>query len=999
MKNRTKRLFAFVLMLTLIVSVLAPTYANAEDSKVNESYNFSGEQSFIKTENDNGSSYYGVTGNDKIGSEPPAGITTIDSLEDYYSTINESADSKKSVASTSASALPSFIDNSNSIYFPEIGNQGSLGSCTCWAQVYYQFTYMMNKDRGVATTPENTFSPQWAYNVVAGINANIGPYYDAYSFMKNQGNVFMSQVPYTLDTSSISPTEDVWKTSIKYRIEDFYKYQDLGVNDTIVTSYDDEDLLPIKTALSNGEILAYSTYINSWKDTKIKTNPSAPENDKYANEYAVWAQIGEDGGHRMTIVGYNDNLWIDINNNDKVDTGEKGAFKIANSWGDGYGNKGFMWVAYDALNKESCVEGVEANSERESIFREVSGISVVKQGTNADIYLKYTLNTSDRSQVRVSLCAEKDGTIYNRSAYSNEFSGKGMAYDGSKEATDATMVLLINNVADGITNENFSDYSFSVNFEDDTKDSTVLTVKNAEIINETANKVYKVSNAYPFTIDGEKKTVKFTESSLNHAVVYYRGYKTPKMNYKLGNGNYVSKNEFELEENTERRGYTHKYVIDLKDSDSATLYFTDGNNAVDNNSGKYFTAKKGLNYYVTENVGEPLTASISDDFGGVADVDNCSEFTATAQGGYAPYTYKYTITDLATNEVTENEPTTKNTFGNYFRKAGKFKVTVDVTDYSDTTVSSSIVIDIVDLPFEFEKLTTDEKTKFVGNEATFTALTKNEKIRYIGYPSNTYTFEVKDENGKVCFSKTTKCNSYNLNYRFTETLFPYTPTKAGNYTITVSSTDANKEYAEKALSFTVYDMIYGDADGNTDVNIMDTTTIQQYLANIINDEQIYTKMADCDGNTDVNIMDATRIQLYLAKKENSGNVGNIVEYIPPTEPETQPSVVPTQKPTTAPPASNKVTFTNSLNWSGTIHCYYWSDENTAMTSWPGKAMTSSGTNEFSQTLYTFDVPTGATYLIFTNGSSQTVDIKYSGGEVKYYALNSKTGNGFNVETW
>ena len=180
---------------------------------------------------------------------------------------------------------------------------------------------------------------------------------------------------------------------------------------------------------------------------------------------------------------------------------------------------------------------------------------------------------------------------------------------------------------------------------------------------------------------------------------------------------------------------------------------------------------------------------------------------------------------------------------------------------------------------------------------------------------------------------------------------------------------------------------------------MDTTVIQQYLANIINEETIYTEMADCDENTDVNIMDATRIQLYLAKKENSGSVGNIIEYIPPTEPETEaPTVAPTQAPTTA-PVSNKVTFTNSLNWSGTIYCYYWSDENTAMTSWPGKAMTNSGTNEFSQTLYTFDVPQGATYLIFTNGSAQTVDIKYSGGEVKYYALNTKTGNGFNVETW
>ena len=57
-----------------------------------------------------------------------------------------------------------------------------------------------------------------------------------------------------------------------------------------------------------------------------------------------------------------------------------------------------------------------------------------------------------------------------------------------------------------------------------------------KIDDETANKVYKLSNAYPFTLDGEEKTLNYTESSLNHAVVYYRGYSAPKINYKLGNG-------------------------------------------------------------------------------------------------------------------------------------------------------------------------------------------------------------------------------------------------------------------------------------------------------------------------------------------------------------------------------------------------------------------------------------------------------------------------------
>lgn len=114
----------------------------------------------------------------------------------------------------------------------------------------------------------------------------------------------------------------------------------------------------------------------------------------------------------------------------------------------------------------------------------------------------------------------------------------------------------------------------------------------------------------------------------------------------------------------------------------------------------------------------------------------------------------------------------------------------------------------------------------------------------------------------------------------------------------------------------------------------------------------------------------------------------------PTEPE-----IPTEKPITPQVTVNKVTFTNSLNWSGTISCYYWSDSNSSMTSWSGVAMQKSGTNEYGQTLYTFTVPDGANKIIFTNGSSQTVDISYKGGEVRYYAMDTKNGNNYNVTIW
>lgn len=53
--------------------------------------------------------------------------------------------------------LPDSVDNSTSPYFPAIGNQGSMGSCSSWAHVYYSFTYAVNKSRGIKTTPEKPF--------------------------------------------------------------------------------------------------------------------------------------------------------------------------------------------------------------------------------------------------------------------------------------------------------------------------------------------------------------------------------------------------------------------------------------------------------------------------------------------------------------------------------------------------------------------------------------------------------------------------------------------------------------------------------------------------------------------------------------------------------------------------------------------------------------------------------------------------------------------------
>ena len=156
--------------------------------------------------------------------------------------------------------------------------------------------------------------------------------------------------------------------------------------------------------------------------------------------------------------------------------------------------------------------------------------------------------------------------------------------------------------------------------------------------------------------------------------------------------------------------------------------------------------------------------------------------------------------------------------------------------------------------------------------------------------------------------------------------------------------------------------------------------------------------ADVDEDGSVDIRDATYIMLYIVNQPSSeAKVGQYKGGIAPTQPTT---VKPTTQPTTAPtpttqPTTSSVsdkytmTFTDNYNW-GNVNCYYWSDSNTKMTSWPGKSMTKLTTNELGQSVYTIDIPSDATYVIFNNGSSQTVDIPVT-GSAKFYISGSSNG--------
>ena len=990
-KIRSKVLSS-VLILSIIVSMLSAFPVGATVFEKTQS-------SFERVETKDGIRYVGATGNAEISEEVPENTVIINSVSDYNNLAQNSDDSKKNVATTGAGSLPSAVDNSASRFFPAIGDQGGVGSCQFWAQVYYQFTYTMNKEMGVTTTADNTFSPQWAYNIVASTDEMTGTCYNLYTMMRVQGNVFQSQVPYTEDLRSFHPTEEIWKTSIKYRLKDYQKIASVGEKDSVITSADDEDLAVIKTALANGDVLAFSSYIYSWDITKLKQNSAAPENKKYENQEFLREVDGSEGSHRLSLVGYNDDIWCDINDNNIVDDGEMGAFKIANSWSDKWGNNGYMWVSYDALNEVSCVQGATPEAKRLPVFGEMSRIDVMQYGEDSQLYLKYTLNTADRTQVKLTINAEKDGTPYSRQVYSNIFHGDKIAYDGSSQATDATMVGLLSNVVEGIKSEDLNGYSLSVTFEDMQKDGNVLTIKDVVFVDETAGKVYEAENAYPLILDGEQKTVKYTESTLNHAVVYYRGYDNPKISYKISDGEFSS---VDMVYTDERRGYLYKYVIDLKENDSACIYFTGENGDTDDNSGECYTVNRGNNFFVTEDLIKPITGVITKDLNSVIDVDDGCNFNISVSGGYAPYLYRYTFTNLSTNEQFVEEFKEKPNTTYYFREETEYEVVVEVKDFSDNIVVIKDIVEVKNMPFMFKEMHTEKPAYLVGDNVVLNATTQHEKIKYTGRPKNKYDIVITDEEGNVCHKSTVYCKTFSLIKRYSNIIENFAVHKSGRYTATISSTDANNEFAQMSIEFDVFDKTIGDANSDGSISVVDATLVQRMLASIISVDDINRELSDSDKNEALTIIDATYIQRYVAQLNDCARVGEKVEYIPPVEPTqpTEPETEPTQPPTQPPVTENKVTFTNSHKWSGDIYCYYWSDSNKAMTSWPGVKMTFDSINEYGESMYTFNVPQGATYIIFTNGAAQTTDIAYPGGVVRYYPIYDTDAKGNKlVNTW
>lgn len=334
-------------------------------------------------------------------------------------------------------SLPASVDNSLLNAFPPIGNQGGLNTCVPFSVTYYTLTHMISLANGInAKTGGSTtwLSPKFVYNLFNGGQDGGGSVYTAMQVIQNHGAPHWASFPYDGDFKAWPLSASIWREAISSRARSMGWIADANTP---------AGLENLKTMLVNGYVLNFETWIYDWEQKSISDDPATTADDAFVGQKICRQVTSTAGPHAMTIVGYNDNLWLDINGNGFVDSGEKGALKIANQWGTGYWNSGFYWVAYDAIQVPTKVQGWTQSGTRLPVLRTNPYWMSVQPGYTASHLAEITVSHRYRNQLKLVLGISGLDTTTPRNGWwpNLVYNGGAYAFDGGSTEKECNFVL------------------------------------------------------------------------------------------------------------------------------------------------------------------------------------------------------------------------------------------------------------------------------------------------------------------------------------------------------------------------------------------------------------------------------------------------------------------------------------------------------------------------------------------------------------------------------
>lgn len=216
--------------------------------------------------------------------------------------------------------LPSSVDLTSK--FPPIGNQGQLGTCVAWAVGYNNKSYLDGVSKSLSPNQLQSFANQYSptdlfFSIDPSKRSCSGGtnFDDAFNVLISRGVNTLQTVPYDDMCRSISPGNS--STASANKIKNFRRIQG--------------SLDEIKEFLAQGTPIVIGAMVN--REFQYLRGNNVLNNLNYS---------GDEGGHAMIIAGYDDS---------------KSAFRIINSWGNSWGDNGYLWVNYNFLINKFCLQG------------------------------------------------------------------------------------------------------------------------------------------------------------------------------------------------------------------------------------------------------------------------------------------------------------------------------------------------------------------------------------------------------------------------------------------------------------------------------------------------------------------------------------------------------------------------------------------------------------------------------------------------------------------
>ena len=212
--------------------------------------------------------------------------------------------------------------------FPPVGDQGQYGTCVAWAVGYNCKTTINGIANGYTAndlaSPNKQFSPKDLFTAIddnlKGQDCGGSNFEDALNIIQNRGIATLQTVPYTsLGNCSQSGLDPSWATEAAGNKIEYWRKVEATAS-------------AIKKNISQNVPVIFGA--------KLADNFMSHNSDEVITSATSYDNVGQHAYHALIIGGYDDNK------------GPNGAFRVVNSWGEGWGSTGYCWVDYNFFFNE-----------------------------------------------------------------------------------------------------------------------------------------------------------------------------------------------------------------------------------------------------------------------------------------------------------------------------------------------------------------------------------------------------------------------------------------------------------------------------------------------------------------------------------------------------------------------------------------------------------------------------------------------------------------------